>query len=165
MEEESKYMKRTLLDANVDRARAAKGKYAMTELSKAQNRMAFGTAEEEINVGDETEGLGMVGVNSGRIRAAAADSRSKGRFHGSNTREKSLHLQPKYPKQHEQSSCGIPHHRIMCLVSPHPWRSRQCKALNLWILRAYSNKRRKSRIDTLGHRQTQVRCIVHTVVN
>lgn len=60
-------------------ARKAKEAYAMTELRKLQNRMAFGEAEEETGAYDETRGLGMIGSASGKVRAGAGEARSKGR--------------------------------------------------------------------------------------
>ncbi|KAJ3038605.1 U4/U6 small nuclear ribonucleoprotein Prp31 [Rhizophlyctis rosea] len=58
------------------RARRAKEQRAMTELRKAQNRMAFNTPEEEVGYGgDSTKGLGLIGGQTGRVRAAQADSR------------------------------------------------------------------------------------------
>lgn len=62
------------------RVRRQKEAYAMTELRAARNRMAFGDQEEEVGYGDETEGLGMAAKQIGKIRAAAADQRSKGKF-------------------------------------------------------------------------------------
>jgi U4/U6 small nuclear ribonucleoprotein PRP31 len=62
------------------RVRRQNEAYAMTELRAARNRMAFGEAEEEIGYGDETEGLGMVTKQSGKIRAAVADQRNKSKF-------------------------------------------------------------------------------------
>ena len=62
------------------KARAAKRAYAPTELSKLQNRMAFGKEEQEVGVYDETEGLGMLGQgDTGKLRAAgvSADRRAK----------------------------------------------------------------------------------------
>lgn len=50
----------------------------MTELRKLQNRMEFGKAEEEAGAFDETKGLGMMGNSLGRVRAGAADAKSKG---------------------------------------------------------------------------------------
>jgi len=52
--------------------------YAITELRKAQNRMAFGVAEDETGSFDKTKGLGLIGQNSGKIRASVADPRVKG---------------------------------------------------------------------------------------
>jgi hypothetical protein len=52
----------------------------MTELRKLQNRMEFGKPEEEAGAFDETKGLGMMGSSLGRVRAGAADARSKGLF-------------------------------------------------------------------------------------
>jgi U4/U6 small nuclear ribonucleoprotein PRP31 len=53
-----------------------------TELHKLQNRVAFGQAEEEVIVFDETEGLGMINrsMGTGRVRAVAADNRGKRTF-------------------------------------------------------------------------------------
>jgi U4/U6 small nuclear ribonucleoprotein PRP31 len=62
------------------RARKAKEAYAMTELRKLQNRMEFGRAEEEVGAFDETKGLGMMGNSFGKVRAGAADAKSKGQW-------------------------------------------------------------------------------------
>ncbi|KAK4051064.1 U4/U6-U5 snRNP complex subunit prp31 [Microbotryomycetes sp. JL221] len=62
------------------RARKAKEAYAMTELRKQQNRMAFGQAEEETGAFDETRGLGMIGSSSGRVRAETGEARSKAKM-------------------------------------------------------------------------------------
>ncbi|KAM0791218.1 hypothetical protein ACM66B_005699 [Microbotryomycetes sp. NB124-2] len=62
------------------RARKAKEAYAMTELQKQQNRMAFGQAEEEAGVFDETRGLGMIGSSSGRVRAETGEAKSKAKM-------------------------------------------------------------------------------------
>ncbi|KAK9728903.1 U4/U6-U5 snRNP complex subunit prp31 [Basidiobolus ranarum] len=59
------------------RVRKQKEAYAITDLRKAQNRMSFGVAEDEVGSMDSTKGLGMIGSNSGRVRAATADSRVK----------------------------------------------------------------------------------------
>lgn len=40
--------------------------------------MAFGEAEEEVGAFDETKGLGMIGVASGKVRAGMGEARSKG---------------------------------------------------------------------------------------
>lgn len=45
------------------RARAIKAKFAPTELSRAQNRMAFGVPEDEVIAFDESKGLGMSSTN------------------------------------------------------------------------------------------------------
>jgi U4/U6 small nuclear ribonucleoprotein PRP31 len=52
--------------------------YAQTELRKLQNRMAFGEAEEEVGAFDQTKGLGMIGVASGKVRAGMGEAKSKG---------------------------------------------------------------------------------------
>ncbi|KAL0261270.1 U4/U6-U5 snRNP complex subunit prp31 [Diplodia seriata] len=65
------------------RVRKAKEAYAMTELRKAQNRMAFGKEEAEAGygTGDGTKGLGMIGQgNDGRIRATQIDQRTKAKL-------------------------------------------------------------------------------------
>ncbi|RKP13074.1 hypothetical protein BJ684DRAFT_10569 [Piptocephalis cylindrospora] len=63
------------------RARKQKESLQMSEMRKAQNRVQFGVAEEEILDGDEMVGLGMAGsagVESGKIRASAGDKRKVG---------------------------------------------------------------------------------------
>lgn len=65
------------------RVRKAKEAYAMTELRKAQNRMAFGKEESEVGygTGEGTKGLGMIGQgNDGRIRATQIDQRTKAKL-------------------------------------------------------------------------------------
>lgn len=62
------------------RARKAKEAYAQTELSKLQNRMAFGEAEEEVISYDGVMGMGMAGSASGKIRASAGESRTKAKL-------------------------------------------------------------------------------------
>jgi U4/U6 small nuclear ribonucleoprotein PRP31 len=69
------------------RARKAKEAMAMTDLRKAQNRMAFGKQEEETGYGasDSTKGLGMVGQQqNGRIRALQVDQRTRAKLGKSN---------------------------------------------------------------------------------
>lgn len=60
------------------RARKAKEQYATSELQKLRNRMRFGEQEEEDMGIDESIGLGMIGTSSGRIRANAGETRTKG---------------------------------------------------------------------------------------
>ncbi|PWW76424.1 Nop domain-containing protein [Tuber magnatum] len=65
------------------RARKAKEATAMTDLRKAQNRMAFGKQEEETGygVGDSAKGLGMIGQEqNGRIRALQVDQRTRAKL-------------------------------------------------------------------------------------
>lgn len=65
------------------RARKAKEATAMTDLRKAQNRMAFGRQEEETGygTGDSTRGLGMIGQEqTGRIRALQVDQRTRAKL-------------------------------------------------------------------------------------
>jgi U4/U6 small nuclear ribonucleoprotein PRP31 len=69
------------------RARKAKEATAMTELRKAQNRMAFGKEEREVGygTGDSTKGMGMIGqANEGRIRNLQVDQRTKAKLSAKN---------------------------------------------------------------------------------
>ncbi|KAI4248087.1 MAG: hypothetical protein L6R40_001176 [Gallowayella cf. fulva] len=69
------------------RARKAKEQTAMTDLRKAQNRMAFGKEEKEVGygTGEGTKGLGMIGQsNEGRIRALQIDQRTKAKLSKNN---------------------------------------------------------------------------------
>ncbi|CAA17928.1 U4/U6 X U5 tri-snRNP complex subunit Prp31 [Schizosaccharomyces pombe] len=60
------------------RIRKMKEQYAVTELRRLQNRVAFGKEEAEVFNFDETEGLGMLGQEGeGKIRAVSIDSRTK----------------------------------------------------------------------------------------
>ena len=65
------------------RARKAKEALAMTDLRKAQNRMAFGQEEKEVGygTGDNTVGMGMIGQNNdGRIRGIQVDNRTRAKL-------------------------------------------------------------------------------------
>lgn len=69
------------------RARTAKEAVAMTELRKAQNRVAFGKEEAEVGygAGEGTVGLGMLGQqDDGRIRATQIDQRTRAKLSKSN---------------------------------------------------------------------------------
>lgn len=69
------------------RVRKAKEATAMTDLRKAQNRMAFGKAEDEVGfgTGESTQGLGMIGQqDSGKIRATKVDQRTRARLSKNN---------------------------------------------------------------------------------
>ncbi|KAK2801022.1 U4/U6-U5 snRNP complex subunit prp31 [Onygenales sp. PD_10] len=69
------------------RARKAKEATAMTEIRKAQNRLAFGKEEKEVGygTGEGTKGLGMLGQEDhGRIRANQIDQRTKAKLSKSN---------------------------------------------------------------------------------
>ena len=61
------------------RVRRLKEQNALTEMRKLQNRVKFGEQEEEIEFGDESEGLGML-TQSGSIRAFTEDVRTKARI-------------------------------------------------------------------------------------
>ncbi|KAH7026341.1 Prp31 C terminal domain-containing protein [Microdochium trichocladiopsis] len=65
------------------RARKAKEATAMTDLRKAQNRMAFNKEEKETGygTGDSTAGMGMIGAsNDGRIRGIQIDNRTRAKL-------------------------------------------------------------------------------------
>ncbi|RYC62510.1 hypothetical protein CHU98_g3690 [Xylaria longipes] len=65
------------------RARKAKEATAMTEIRKAQNRMAFGKEEKEAGygTGDSTVGLGMIGqAGVGHIRGMQIDNRTRAKL-------------------------------------------------------------------------------------
>jgi U4/U6 small nuclear ribonucleoprotein PRP31 len=63
------------------RARKAKEATAMTEIRKAQNRMAFGKEEKEVGFGDSTRGMGMIGAtDTGRIRAHQIDPKTRAKL-------------------------------------------------------------------------------------
>ncbi|KAF2255544.1 Nop domain-containing protein [Trematosphaeria pertusa] len=65
------------------RARKAKEATAMTEIRKAQNRMAFGKEEKEVGygTGDSTRGLGMIGAtDTGRLRAHQIDPKTRAKL-------------------------------------------------------------------------------------
>lgn len=69
------------------RARKAKEAVAMTEIRKAQNRVAFGKEEAEVGygTGEGTVGLGMLGQqNDGRIRSTQIDQRTRAKLSKSN---------------------------------------------------------------------------------
>ena len=40
--------------------------------------MAFGEAEEEVGAFDETKGLGMIGVSTGKVRANLGEAKTRG---------------------------------------------------------------------------------------
>ncbi|KAE8364439.1 hypothetical protein BDV27DRAFT_128373 [Aspergillus caelatus] len=69
------------------RARKAKEAVAMTDMRKAQNRMAFGKEEAEVGygTGEGTVGLGMLGQqNDGRVRSTQIDNRTRAKLSKSN---------------------------------------------------------------------------------
>ncbi|KAI0306944.1 hypothetical protein B0F90DRAFT_1807663 [Multifurca ochricompacta] len=66
------------------RARKAKEAYAQTELRKLTNRMAFGEAEEEVGAFDETKGLGMIGVGTGKVRANLGEAKTRAKMSKAN---------------------------------------------------------------------------------
>lgn len=41
--------------------------------------MAFGEAEEEVGAFDQTKGLGMIGVGTGKVRAGLGEIKSRGK--------------------------------------------------------------------------------------
>lgn len=40
--------------------------------------MVFGEAEEEVGAFDQTKGLGLIGVGTGKVRAGVGDAKSRG---------------------------------------------------------------------------------------
>lgn len=63
------------------RVRKMKEATAMTDLRKAQNRMAFGKEEAEVGFGDSSKGLGMIGAqDDGRVRATQIDQRTRAKL-------------------------------------------------------------------------------------
>lgn len=69
------------------RARKAKEAVAMTDLRKAQNRMAFGKEEKEAGygAGDSTIGMGMIGqTDTGRVRGTQIDARTRAKLSAKN---------------------------------------------------------------------------------
>ena len=40
--------------------------------------MAFGEAEEEVGAFDQTKGMGMIGVGTGKVRAGLGEAKSRG---------------------------------------------------------------------------------------
>lgn len=65
------------------KARLAKAAVAMTDLRKAQNRMAFGQEEGEMGfgAGESSVGMGMIGQsNDGRIRGMQVDQRTRAKL-------------------------------------------------------------------------------------
>ncbi|KAF8165167.1 hypothetical protein B0H34DRAFT_671079 [Crassisporium funariophilum] len=66
------------------RARKAKEAYAQTELRKLQNRMVFGEAEEEVGAFDQTKGMGMIGVGTGKVRAGLGEAKSRAKMSKAN---------------------------------------------------------------------------------
>ncbi|CAH0019393.1 unnamed protein product [Clonostachys rhizophaga] len=69
------------------RARKAKEALAMTDLRKAQNRVAFGKEEIEVGygTGSGTVGMGMIGqANEGKIRGMQVDNRTRAKLSAKN---------------------------------------------------------------------------------
>uniref|UniRef100_A0A8H7TQK8 Nop domain-containing protein n=1 Tax=Bionectria ochroleuca TaxID=29856 RepID=A0A8H7TQK8_BIOOC len=69
------------------RARKAKEALAMTDLRKAQNRVAFGKEEIEVGygTGSGTVGMGMIGQgNDGKIRGMQVDNRTRAKLSAKN---------------------------------------------------------------------------------
>ncbi|EAQ90829.1 hypothetical protein CHGG_02764 [Chaetomium globosum CBS 148.51] len=65
------------------RARKAKEATAVTELAKAQNRVAFNKEELEVGygAGDSTRGMGMIGQrDDGRLRVTQIDNRTRAKL-------------------------------------------------------------------------------------
>jgi len=96
-------------DPELRSARKAKEAYAQTELRKLTNRMAFGEAEAEIGAFDETKGLGMIGVSTGKVRANLGEAKSRGKraclsVCGAELTASGLGVQPKCQSR---TGCGL----------------------------------------------------------
>lgn len=65
--------------------------------------MAFGEAEEEVGAFDQTKGMGMIGVGTGKVRAGLGEAKSRGMFPLSDGILHSIDVllskQPNCPKQ------------------------------------------------------------------
>lgn len=66
------------------RARKAKEAYAQTELRKLQNRMSFGEAEQEVGAFDQTKGMGMIGIGTGKVRAGLGEEKTRAKMSKAN---------------------------------------------------------------------------------
>lgn len=47
-----------------------------------QNRVVFGQEEEEVGAFDQTKGMGMIGVGTGKVRAGLGEAKSRGSLAG-----------------------------------------------------------------------------------
>ncbi|KAF8222716.1 Nop domain-containing protein [Tricholoma matsutake] len=65
-------------------ARKAKEAYAQTELRKLQNRMSFGEAEQEVGAFDQTKGMGMIGIGTGKVRAGLGEEKTRAKMSKAN---------------------------------------------------------------------------------
>ncbi|KAH7100675.1 Nop domain-containing protein [Auriculariales sp. MPI-PUGE-AT-0066] len=102
------------------RARKAKEAYAQTELRKLQNRMMFGEEEAEVGAFDQTKGLGMIGVATGKVRAGMGDSKSKAKMSKANKlRTALLTQQAKMSGSGSSSSSAISGTATSLAVTPH----------------------------------------------
>ncbi|KAG5643788.1 hypothetical protein DXG03_009667 [Asterophora parasitica] len=73
---------RDKIDKQIDRLAAPPP--SKTELRKLQNRMTFGEAEEEVGAFDQTKGLGMIGVGTGKVRAGMGEAKSRAKMSKAN---------------------------------------------------------------------------------
>ncbi|EPX75179.1 U4/U6 X U5 tri-snRNP complex subunit Prp31 [Schizosaccharomyces octosporus yFS286] len=117
------------------RIRKMKEQYAVTELRKMQNRVAFGKQEAEVLNYDESEGLGMLGQEGeGKIRAASIDTRTKLKI--PKARKAQLQsMAPKNPLQASglQSSLSFTPVQGIELVNPLLQRQKQVEDANKWF--------------------------------
>ena len=95
--------------------------------------MAFGEAEEEVGAFDQTKGLGMIGVASGKVRAGMGEAKSKGPCNGTRALSDEVNdvcLQRKCPRR---TNFGLPHwlavlsNHLGHLEQQHRWSSRLYK--------------------------------------
>ena len=63
--------------------------------------MAFGEAEEEVGAFDETKGLGMIGVSTGKVRANLGEAKTRGAtvYLFYSVRGANPYTQPKCPRR------------------------------------------------------------------
>ncbi|EEB09329.1 U4/U6 X U5 tri-snRNP complex subunit Prp31 [Schizosaccharomyces japonicus yFS275] len=115
------------------RIRKIKEQYAVTELRRLQNRVAFGKEEAEVHVGDETEGLGMLGQEGeGKIRAVLADSRTKLRLPKAKKAKLSA-TKPSLAVNGLQSSLAFTPVQGIELVNPLLQRQQKVEEANKWF--------------------------------
>lgn len=124
----------------------------MTELRKMQNRLEFGKEEEEAGAFDETRGLGMINSNaSGKIRAAAAESRGKGELQSreklsltfsmselSDFHSPSFYLHSQNVKEKSEQTCESESSFLIVILL---WRRREFWNCLFPIVHAYSRNR------------------------
>jgi len=71
--------------------------------------MVFGEAEEEVGAFDQTKGLGLIGVGTGKVRAGVGDAKSRGEcgLEGCNQLRCSLFIVAKLSKANKLRTAAI----------------------------------------------------------